>query len=112
MKSKIPKKITSLYPPTVVDTQSGRYAVYSGGKDSGWYPVSKDFTMEDALKRWVKLEVGKADKSGDWTWQVENSKKNGFYTVKFDKQGWSCTCTGFGFRRTCKHVEQTKKKIN
>lgn len=108
--TKLPKRVTSLFPPGIVNTLTGRYAVFAGGKESGWYLVSEDFTVKDAHKRWIRLEVGKPDKSSDWTWQVANSKKNGFYTVTFDKRGWSCTCTGFGFRRACKHIEQTKPK--
>lgn len=112
---KLPKQVVSLYHPTVVTTSSGRYAVFSGANDGegGWFNVPDNFTMQDALKRWKKLELTKKDDVNDaWKWEVMNSKGTGTYTVKFDKAGWNCTCPGFSFRRDCKHVQQTKKDNN
>lgn len=106
--TKLPKKIDSVKPPVITDTMlSGRYAVFA----DKWYPVSPDFTLEEAMKHWNKVDkIEDTTIADDWTWQVENSKKNGYYTVKFDKAGWSCTCAGFGYRRDCRHVQETKKK--
>lgn len=39
---------------------------------------------------------------------VEGSKGNK-YTVTKNKQGWKCTCPGFGFRGQCKHVSELSK---
>jgi hypothetical protein len=112
---KLPKQVVSLYHPTVVITTSGKYAVFSGARngEGGWFNVPDTFTMEDALKRWKRLEVTQKPNINDaWKWDVVNSKGNGSYTVKFDKAGWNCTCPGFSFRRDCKHVQQTKKSNN
>jgi hypothetical protein len=43
------------------------------------------------------------------TWTVEGSKGNK-YTVTRTSTGWSCTCSGFQFRKQCKHVSE--KTIN
>lgn len=37
--------------------------------------------------------------------QVAGSKGQ-VYTVSRVSGGWQCTCSGFQFRRTCKHVQQ------
>lgn len=113
----IPELIECLYRPNIVDLPGGRFVVYAGyASNGGWYRVNSEFTMEDALSRWKPLESKKAKEekkpADDWTWEVANSKKNGYYTVAFDKRGWTCTCTGYGFRRDCKHIQQTKNKIN
>jgi hypothetical protein len=39
------------------------------------------------------------------TWEVAGSKGNK-YVVTRNSQGWSCTCTGFQFRKQCKHVSE------
>lgn len=108
---KLPEKITSIYPPTIVNLPTGRYAVAS----STWIPITAKVKMEDLLKRWVKWEPSIKEKApnqqSDWSWQILNSKGNGYYTVSFDKRGWACTCPGYSFRRSCKHIEQAKKKL-
>lgn len=42
------------------------------------------------------------------TWQIEGSKNN-TYTVTNDLGKWSCTCVGFSFRRSCKHIMELRK---
>lgn len=107
----IPKTVTTLYPPTVATILSKRYAIYSGGPESNWYEVPEDFTLQDANKRWKRLvSANVAQPSAKKAFKVANSKGNGFYDVVFDGKLWSCSCTGFGFRRDCKHVQQTKKQ--
>lgn len=41
------------------------------------------------------------------TFQVKGSKGD-TYTVKQEGSRFTCTCTGFGFRRTCKHITSVK----
>jgi hypothetical protein len=44
------------------------------------------------------------------TWRVAGSKGNE-YTVTNSDGAWSCTCTGFGFRRDCKHIQEKKNAV-
>lgn len=87
----------------------GRCAIYNGV----YYPVDASFTEKDALKHWKrwKPEVQAKVPAEDWTWKVPNSKGNGHYNVSFSSAGWSCTCTGFGFRRRCRHIDEKKKQF-
>jgi hypothetical protein len=39
------------------------------------------------------------------TWTVDGSRGSR-YTVVRTKNKWSCTCSGFQFRKTCKHVKE------
>ena len=43
----------------------------------------------------------------DRTFNVKSGEK--VYTVGLSNQNLTCSCTGFGFRRKCKHVEAVKK---
>lgn len=44
------------------------------------------------------------------TFTISGSKGNK-YTVTKDGNHLSCTCTGFSFRRQCKHVNEVKEKM-
>jgi hypothetical protein len=48
-------------------------------------------------------------------WEINIAGKTGNYTVTYGsmnggnvQKDYSCTCMGFGFRKTCKHVEEVK----
>lgn len=43
-------------------------------------------------------------KSENKSWTVPGSKGN-TYNVVNNRNSWSCTCTGFQFRRNCKHIQ-------
>lgn len=45
------------------------------------------------------------------TWEVPGSKGNK-YVVTRNSQGWSCTCTGFQFRKQCKHVSELSTEVS
>lgn len=43
------------------------------------------------------------------SWEVEGS--TGSYTVSRIGAQWSCSCKGFMFRGSCKHINQVKKEF-
>lgn len=45
------------------------------------------------------------------TWIVQGSKGK-TYTVTLDHGRYECTCPGFQFRRSCKHVDEKKENVN
>lgn len=47
--------------------------------------------------------------NGVQTFIVDGSKGSK-YTVTKNKNTWSCSCTGFGFRKTCKHITEVAAK--
>lgn len=45
------------------------------------------------------------------TWQVKSdSRKGGFYTVDLTNGHYSCTCQGFVYRKSCRHINNVKQK--
>ena len=103
----IPNKIVNNLPPVVINTVSGRYAVYG----SQWFLVDASFTMQDAFDRWVMKSYASQESHipSAKSWKVKNSKGSGFYTVSYADKRWNCSCVGFGFRRDCKHIQQIKQ---
>lgn len=113
-KTKLPKKIIGTTNPTVINTLSGRFMVVvnSTNNTNGWHSVPESFTFDDAQKLYVRRVIEEKGSGKDWTWKIKNSKGTGYYTVTFDKGGWSCDCTGYGFRRKCRHIDEAKTKLN
>ena len=69
---------------------------------------------EIPLHRVTKLEYAdgstaaqEAAKDDTRTWVVEGSRGSK-YTVVRSRNIWTCTCPGFQFRKTCKHVTELK----
>jgi hypothetical protein len=112
----LPKSIPAIYPPTVITGERGRFAIFVASNGNHWYHVDESFTHEDAMKHWVKEKqrevINTKKQVSVKSWEVANSKNDGHYTVQVVNERWSCTCPGFGFRRMCKHVQQTKAKQN
>jgi hypothetical protein len=42
----------------------------------------------------------------DTKFWIVNGSKGSKYTVSRNSTHWNCTCTGFTFRKTCKHVSE------
>jgi len=72
-----------------------------------WIPVPKDTKFEDI--RHIKIEY---DKFQDIA-KVKASKGNTFYTLSKKGNEYKCTCSGFKFKRTCKHLAEyiIKEKV-
>ena len=44
------------------------------------------------------------------TWEVAGSKGK-VYTVNLHNGQWGCTCQGFLFRRTCRHISELSSRV-
>lgn len=44
--------------------------------------------------------------------QTVTGSRGEAYTVARKNQAWTCTCTGFKFRRNCKHIGQAQAQKN
>lgn len=103
-----------------------RYTEHVGEviQKEGWEPGNA-FVMTDTLhKRWPMpviaigsvlfmefldgvtevRETGK--KPSDRTWRVASSSGGTEYVVTRVHESWTCSCKGFQFRKSCKHVTE------
>lgn len=111
----IPSEIKSWYAPIIVNTPSGRYGILDGR----WYTIADSETLESLHNRWVRVdwrgEPYQADKPIQKVivkeYKVVGSDGKKTYTVTVSGDSVACTCTGYGFRSRCKHVDQIKKTI-
>lgn len=107
------KKIVGDYPPVIVETPAGTWAVTG----SCWIKISPTTTLEEVRALWEKpvnsitaAEI-MADIDStiieDATYPVTGSSGN-LYHVRYTNGRWSCECTGFSYRGICKHITQIK----
>jgi len=67
-------------------------------------PLHRVTNIEHADGRIANQETVKEDTE---TWLVDGSKGSK-YTVIRTKNKWTCTCPGFQFRKTCRHITELK----
>ncbi len=100
MSMELPVKVT--WPPCLANIGFKRFAI-SGGT---WIEVPLD-TTRDELGLYMVWDRPKIDTVERMTWEVEGSKGN-VYKVTLTGDHWSCTCPGFRWRNSCKHIEAKK----
>lgn len=84
------------------------FAVKTGAPD---HPVSEFNAKSQHV---VKIDVVKGETQQVATdtkaWKVKSSDGKKFYIVERVNGKFSCTCTGFEFRKDCKHIGAVSKK--
>ena len=92
-----------IYPPAFVVTKGKKYLL------PNWIVVDDDLQLSDI--EWtlpeflIKKEIPLLK---DDEWSVTSTKGRNTYSIKRVNNNYSCTCSGFGFRGKCKHVDQIK----
>ena len=98
------KPVEVSWNPALTTGRDGKRYAISG---SVWVEVPPDTTFDELpLYMVVKKSVNKKVEDEE-SWQVPGSK-GASYTVSFRQGQWSCTCPGFGWRRSCKHIDAQK----
>lgn len=76
------------------------FKVYTGNPDWPDSVIHLDNVHDIS---YINGQPGSVVNSGSKTWTVTGSKGDK-YIVSQTGTKWSCTCSGFQFRKTCKHV--------
>ena len=97
-------EIDSFLPPTIVETSNGRWAVVG----SKWYPIPNTVTFEMLREAWKGKKVNQTKPTVD-SYTITGSKGDS-YNVEYKGGQWKCNCQGFGWRRSCKHIDQAKQQ--
>jgi hypothetical protein len=65
-------------------------------------PLNRITNLEFADGRIAVRELVKTETE---TWSIDGSKGSK-YTVVCTRNKWTCTCPGFQFRRSCRHIQE------
>lgn len=103
------------FPPVIFESPNGRWAVTG----STWIAIGPDVTLDQVRDMWVntslrykKMPSVNTLPKKQLSVVVQSSTNPSItYTIEYNGHSWSCTCTGFGFRRKCRHIEAQKKLI-
>lgn len=95
-----------IHPTTITSVVDGKKYAVCDGK---WVHIPNDMTFDEVISGWVSLRPTLNTK--DIFKEIKSSKGNTTYKVSFRSGSWNCTCSGFGFRRKCSHVESVKKDL-
>lgn len=98
----------SLYAPVIVNFPSGRTMLFHDAA-GGSIRIADDVTSEDSTFIWVPYQATQRSIATDAKQYTIKGSTGTLYTVTVRFKQWSCTCSGFGFRKRCKHVEQAKQ---
>lgn len=95
----------SFMPPGLTTIGGKTYVI------PGWHEVPEQTTLKEVKERWTQvLPKGEAKPNYVISEEVLSSKKDKTYEVSFDGKFWKCSCVGFGFRRSCSHINAVKEK--
>lgn len=84
------------------------FAVKTGASD---HPVSEFNAKSQHVVHIEYIKGGATQVATDKkAWKVKSSDGKKFYIVERVNGKFSCTCTGFEFRKDCKHVATVSKK--
>jgi len=100
--------VVSVNPALFTSPSGQRYAVAG----SVWVPVPVDTTRDNMGRfvSWEPPEANPAPTTSSREWSVKGSKGNTYCVVERGGS-WGCSCVGYGYRRKCRHIDETKKRI-
>jgi hypothetical protein len=99
-----------IYPPALTTIGSAKYIM------PGWYKLPEDehdIKLEDiAFYPYKPEQDNKPNIDSNKEYKVMSSKGDKEYTVKANSSGsLECTCPGYGFRRSCRHITEVQSSL-
>ena len=95
----------SIYPPVIVNFVTSKKMLFHDA-EGGSIDIADDVDVEDAVAIWTPWTAIK-----NTEFQIKGSTGT-TYTVTLHNDQWSCSCSGYVFRKRCKHLDIAKEKHN
>jgi len=110
----VPKQIT--HTGTVVSSANyddpNSFRMTTGDKKFPIRVVSLDHVVSLVYDDGTKGDKRVVKKIEVTSWEIKSdSRKGGTYTVTRNGNHFACTCVGYGFRKSCRHINQVKAKV-
>lgn len=97
----------SPYRPAITALGDNTFVV---GGDVSWLKVPAGTTLEQI--KWIAPRIKKVVRPKEFVREVPSSRGDKTYTVRVRTDGVkSCTCSGFMYRRRCRHIDEYKKEL-
>ena len=110
---------------TYLINKRGRVIAYENAVNGNVIKLNTGILIDKRYRKFIKVKhtelelIGKSFEPEDTkpvkmnpnvrTFNVKSKDKE--YTVEYNGNSLSCNCTGFGFRRKCKHVDAVSKSL-
>jgi len=101
----------SLYAPVIVNFVTCKKMLFHDA-EGGSIEIADDVDVEDALAIWIPYQPSKQVASPGVTSYSIAGSSGSTYTVTVHNDRWSCSCSGFVFRKRCKHLDIAKENHN
>jgi hypothetical protein len=113
--AEIGDELYPLHTYLLSDDKSKMYGYKVDGRGA-WQLMKSPYRFDSRRRKFQEVKISlpkitepRAEKQvGGKTWQVKGSKGD-TYTVTLNNNAFACSCTGFKFRSTCKHVDNIKE---
>lgn len=107
-------KITSTYPPAIWTKADGSKVIVAGTiiavNNKPWtkgaYVKIKSFVEKSQI---VWERSSKTIPVKEMTYTVRGSKGDVYKVTRRTNGSWFCSCTGFHYRKTCRHIQDLTK---
>jgi hypothetical protein len=101
----------SMYAPVIVNFVTCKKMLFHD-EQGGSIEIADDVDIQDALAIWIPYQIPVKEAGTTSMRYAIKSESGSTYNVTIENDKWSCTCSGFLFRKRCKHLDIAKEKHN
>jgi len=98
------KRGPSMYAPVIANFYPGKKMLFHDDA-GGSIEIADDVDIQDALAIWIPYQIPAKEAGATSMHYAIKNESGSTYNVTIENDKWSCTCSGFLFRKRCKHLD-------